>query len=443
MRRTLLLLGLLSGMLAGCGGGGGGGTVTLYVLYSYPAASMGATLRAPMSITPTITGLSGHTPHCKIVGGALPSGVALSDSCQISGTPLAAGNFSFTASLTADGVQGSVETSDTVIVLDPTPTIGAVQGQVQLTGGGINQQFTVNQPVGNVQVVQYLIAPASAAGDVVTYALASGALPAGLTLDTSTGNISGTPTSVSLTTFSVTASLLHNSVTYTSNTATVVVYVSPPNAQLSYPNCPAVWTQAWSCTPTIAELPAGASVAYAMSFTPDGYSLAVDPATGVLSGNPSKTGTAMPGVTATVTQADGRSYAIGAVSIIDVPAPAASWGTNSSDLSNMTGVVTTGANRPILGSWFATVNVTAGQPFTISLVSMINGLPGDRNAFSMVAWSVYALPTWISVDAATGTLSGTAPTGSVNTQEHFYVHYTVTRNGLVTSGDVVWSFTVQ
>lgn len=396
-----------------------------------------------MSITPTITGLKGHTPHCKIIGGALPSGVTLSDSCQISGTPQAAGNFSFTASLTADGVQGSVETSDTVIVLDPTPTIGAAQGQVQLTGGGINQQFTVNQPIGNVQVVQYLIAPASASGDVVTYALASGTLPAGLSLDPGTGNLSGTPTSIGLTTFGVTVSLQHNSVTYTSNAATVAVYVSPANAQLSYPTCPAVWTQAWSCTPTITELPAGASVAYALSFTPSGYSLTVDPATGVLSGNPSKTGTAIPSVTATVTQTDGRSYAVGVAPIIDVPALVASWGTNTSDLSNMSGVVTTGVNKPNLLNGFATVSVTAGQPFTISLVSMINGLPGDQNAFSMVAVPAFALPTWISVDAATGTLSGTAPAGSANTQEHFSVHYSVTRNGLETSGDVSWSFMVQ
>ena len=62
-------------------------------------------------------------------------------------------------------------------------------------------------------------------GLTTTYAVTSGALPAGLTLNTSTGVISGNPTTAGVFTFTVTATngsrtpAVSNSVTYTVNPA--------------------------------------------------------------------------------------------------------------------------------------------------------------------------------------------------------------------------------
>ncbi|CAN0469428.1 unnamed protein product, partial [Phaeothamnion confervicola] len=202
--------------LSACGGGGGDGstqTETLYVSFGYPDAR--PNLRAPMRSTPEIAGLKGHAPRCTLTGGTLPAGVTLDpSSCVVSGTPTTAGTFVYYVRLTASGVEGSVDSEGLIIVSDPTPTMVLGEG-LQPSGpyyppfGLEYAQALAERPL---VLLDYTYTPQ--AGDVVSFAVTGGALPSGISLDTATGKIRGTPTGYGISDVSVRATLVRGGVTY-------------------------------------------------------------------------------------------------------------------------------------------------------------------------------------------------------------------------------------
>jgi hypothetical protein len=121
----------------------------------------------------------------------LPAGLSISSSGLISGTPTAAGSFPVTVTATdSTGASGTATFSWTIAGTGPGNT-------VTVTNPG-NQTGTVGTPIGGVQVH----ATDSASGQTLTYA-ASG-LPAGLSINSVTGLISGTPTAAGASTVTVT-----------------------------------------------------------------------------------------------------------------------------------------------------------------------------------------------------------------------------------------------
>jgi hypothetical protein len=169
--------------LAGCGGGGGGsgggggGSTTPPIpapsslAYSAPPAFTVGQAIAPL--TPTVTGqVASYT-----VNPALPAGLTLSSSTGvISGTPT-----TITATtpyaVTASNVTGSIATSVSITVNDVPPTLGYPSP---------SYSFTAN-------VAAQTVTPTAGGGTVTGWSI-SPALPAGLSFDTKSGNISGTPT---------------------------------------------------------------------------------------------------------------------------------------------------------------------------------------------------------------------------------------------------------
>jgi len=131
----------------------------------------------------------GKPPYTwSLASGALPPGLTLNaNTGTISGTPTQDGEFTFTVKLTDD--QPVNVTSGTLrIIVDPAPLIITSGGD--LTSGKVNVNYSFQlQFTGG-------IAP-------YTWAVATGALPTGLTLDTATGLISGKPTAVGTFTFTV------------------------------------------------------------------------------------------------------------------------------------------------------------------------------------------------------------------------------------------------
>ena len=159
----------------------------------------------------------GTTPYAwSVSAGALPGGLTLSTVGLLSGTPTAAGTFSFTAKITDAAAQ--VVTASMQITVTQT---GLTITTTALPNGQLNVPYT---------------STLTAAGGNPPYAwsLQSGSLPAGLSLNASTGAITGTPTqtvSGSTLTFEVTDSTTPNaqikSVNLTLTISNISVTLSP------------------------------------------------------------------------------------------------------------------------------------------------------------------------------------------------------------------------
>jgi hypothetical protein len=141
----------------------------------------------------TVTATGGTTPYTwSVSAGTLPAGLTLNPSTgAISGTPTAAGtpNFSVTAT---DSSTPTAQTATQAlsIAINPAPTLSITT--TSLPAGTVGQPYT---------------ATLGATGGTTpyTWSISSGSLPAGLTLNASTGGISGTPTAAGTPNFSVTA----------------------------------------------------------------------------------------------------------------------------------------------------------------------------------------------------------------------------------------------
>lgn len=136
-----------------------------------PSGTVG--VRYQQRLLLTVSG--GRTPYTWSVVQGLPPGLALSPEDQtISGVPSAAGSFSFTVQVTdADGLSVSRQLGLTV---DAGPL--SIVGSRRLADGMLNEPFT---------------ATVEASGGLPPYRWLASGLPLGLTINGSTGQITGTP----------------------------------------------------------------------------------------------------------------------------------------------------------------------------------------------------------------------------------------------------------
>jgi hypothetical protein len=138
----------------------------------------------------TVTPAGGTAPYTfAVTSGNLPAGLTLdANTGEISGTPTTAETANFTITATDDnGCTGSQAYS---IVIQPCPTITV--SPATLPDGSVGSAYNQN-------------VTASGGTAPYTFAVTSGALPAGLTLDSNTGAITGTPTTGETANFTITA----------------------------------------------------------------------------------------------------------------------------------------------------------------------------------------------------------------------------------------------
>ncbi|MGB9337427.1 MAG: putative Ig domain-containing protein [Candidatus Acidiferrales bacterium] len=326
--------------------------------------------------------------------------------------------------------------------------------------------------------------PTSSGGAVSSYSV-SPALPAGLSLSASTGVIGGTPTAVTATaSYTVTASNSGGSTT--ASLSITVVDASP--AGLAYSTNPAVYTLGVAIAPDTPSSTGGAVTSYDVNpVLPSGLSLSNT--TGVISGTPKTAvatgiytvtafnpgGSTTASISITVNNAGPANlayttnpalYTVGATITANSPSstggPVTSYSVNPAlpaglNLNTMTGVIggtpttaTAAANYTVtaanaIGSTMATLNFTVNNAAAASLiyipstevytVGMEIAPSTPTDSAGAATYSVIpALPEGLSLDSATGTISGT-PSKVTPTET-----YTVTASG--STGDALATLSI-
>jgi hypothetical protein len=200
-----------------------------------------------------------------VTNGALPSGLTLNANGSFSGAATQSGVFNFR--VTATGWGGCTAFREySLTVTCPTITLSPASLPGGTTGTPYSQSVSAS-PAGSYN-----------------YVVSSGSLPTGLSLNPSTGALTGNPTIVDSFSFTVTASAggCSGSKTYSITIACPTVTLSPsslPNGQAGV-----------AYSQTISVSPAGSyTFSIVLGSIPSGLTL--NPTTGLLSGMPSTTGT--------------------------------------------------------------------------------------------------------------------------------------------------------
>ena len=316
---------------------------------SYSPSTFNLVLDTAMSVqTPTVSG----TVTSWSVSPSLPSGLALSNTDgSISGTPTVTSS-STSYTVTASNSGGSDTATITITVTEQLPVI-------------VYSPNTFTLSVGTAMTA---VSPTSYAGDVDSYAI-SPSLPSGLSLDTSTGELSGTPSAVSSST-SYTVTATNTAGTDTATLTIVVNDVAPssitysPNSftltkgtamTTTTPTTTGVTVTTWTVSPS---LPAGLSIASS---------------DGAISGTPT---------------------AVSSSAIYTIT------GTNTGGSTSTTVTVQVNDIAPIITYPSSSLTLTKGTAMTSQVPTSSGG--------TVVSWSVSpTLPAGITLTSADGTISGT------------------------------------
>jgi large repetitive protein len=356
---------------------GGGGPATASRPYTLVIAAPTITL-APTTL-PSATpgtaysqmiaasgGTAGYT--YAISAGALPPGLALSAGGAVSGTPTAAGSFSFTVRATDSSTgTGAPYTGNQVYTL----TVGAPTVTVT----------TATVPAATIAAAYSQTLAASGGVGPYSYAVTAGALPAGVTLSTG-GVLSGTPTAGGTFNFTVTATDSSGGSGPFSGSRALSLTVNAPTivvSPASLPN-PAVGTS-YNQTVTASGGTAGYTYAVTTGALPAG--MALSPA-GVVSGTPTSGGTFNFTVTATDSSTGAGPYTGSRAYSVTVGAPSLTL--NPASLANPAigaayseSVSATGGTAPY------SYGVTAGSlpaGITLSAGGALSGTPTAGGTFN-------------------------------------------------------------
>ncbi len=265
---TLALFVAAAAVVPGCGGGGGGGGFLGGMGISPSTLPDGA---SGVAYSQTLTAGGGTAPYAwSILSGALPAGLSLNAaSGVVSGTPGATGASAFTVRVT-DALNNVANLTLSILVTGGLPTALSVS-TATLQDGTQNASYA---------------AGLSAAGGTppYTWAVTAGALPAGLSLNAASGQITGGPSALGLANFTVQVT---DAAMATASRALAITVNAPVTVTTA--TLPA-WTQGLVYSQGVAA--AGGTPPYVWTLSggglPTGLSLS---AAGAITGTPTAPGT--------------------------------------------------------------------------------------------------------------------------------------------------------
>jgi len=319
-------------------GGTGNKTLTITVTLGKPVITSATTATGQVGVAFSYQITATNTPT-GFAASPLPAGVTVNTTTGlISGTPTTTGTTN--VSLTATNATGTSTPVILVLTINPAkPVINSATTATGQVGVAFSYQITAtNSPT----------------------SFAASPLPAGVTVNTTTGLISGTPTTAGTTSVSMTATNAGG----TSTAVTLVITINPAKPSITSPTTatgqvgvPFSYQITASNSPTsfgASPLPAG---------------LAINATTGLISGTPVTVGTT--NVSLTATNATGISTPVTLVLTINPPSP-----------------VITPPNP---------INGRTGAAFTYQITA--NNNP--------TSYSATGLPPGLSINTTTGLISGT------------------------------------
>lgn len=311
----------------------------------------------------------------------LPSWASItSSSGQITGTPQDSG--STTITITATGPGGTDTETATISIAIGVPLITAGQTFT----GKVGDAFSAN-----IALDDALDRPATA--------WAATALPAGLSINSSTGAITGSPTSIGSFTASIAASNGAGS-----GASQGVGFTISAGKPLITPNQTLSGTVGLAFSASIALTNSANRPANGYTFTGLPAWAATNSSSGVIAGTPTTAGTTTFSVTAT--------------------GPG-----GTSEPTNVSLVISTSNGGGGGGTTPTTMQLPTSQSFTATVGSSFSATPQVLSG-EPVSWYATSLPDWASIDSATGQITGT-PTF---TGTHYISLTAVDENSLTATG---------
>ena len=342
------------------------------------------------AITPNAPSSNGGAVVSYGISPTLPTGLNFNTSSGvISGTPsvLAA---SATYTVTATNTGGSNPTNLLITVNDVAPS-------------GLSYTTASNTYVKGTAITANT--PTSGGGAVISYGVAP-ALPAGLSLSTSNGVLSGTPTAVAANAnYVVTAT---NSGGNTTTTLNIEVKDIPPSA-LAYSANPAVYTKGTAITANTPSASGGTIVIYDIT-PPLPLGLNFNTTTGTISGTPNIPA-ATASYTVTATNTGGNTTATVTITVNDAAPSGLTYAANPAVYTKNTAIV---SNTPTSGGGaVVSYGIAPALPTGLNFNTTTGVISGTPSILAVSAsYTVTATNTGGNTTATlTITVNDVAPTG--------------------------------